>query len=126
MAPPDRRGHAVTSELNLFGDAERIVDLDPEITNGALKLRMPQQQLDRSQIAGLAIDLGGLRASHRMRAVGRAIEPGILNPDVNNPRVLPRREVWLPATAAGEQTGNRYVPLLLPAASLGWRIVSAR
>jgi class 3 adenylate cyclase len=51
-------------------DAGDIVDLDPEIPDGALDLRVSEKQLDRSQIAGLAVDLRCLRAAHRMRAVG--------------------------------------------------------
>ena len=58
MAPPDRRGHAVKSEFDLLGDAERVVDLDPEIANGAFQLGVTEQKLHRPQIAGLAIDLG--------------------------------------------------------------------
>ena len=56
------------SELDLLRDAERIVDLDPEIANGALQLRVAEQQLLRSQVAGLPVNLGRLRAAQRMRA----------------------------------------------------------
>ena len=46
--PTGRRGRGSQSEFNLLGDAESVINLDPEITDGALQLRMPQQQLDRS------------------------------------------------------------------------------
>jgi hypothetical protein len=35
------------SELDLFRDAERIVDLDAEVANGAFQLCVPEEQLDR-------------------------------------------------------------------------------
>ena len=35
-----------------------------------------EKQLNRSQIAGLAVDLRRLGAAHRMRAVGAAVHPG--------------------------------------------------
>jgi hypothetical protein len=36
------------SELDLLRDGERIVDLDPEIANGALQLGVAEQQLHSS------------------------------------------------------------------------------
>ncbi len=44
------------SELDLLRQAQRIVDFDPEVTDGALNLRKYEKQLDRSQVAGLAVD----------------------------------------------------------------------
>ena len=40
--------------LGLLGDLQRVVDLDAEVSDGALKLRVPQQ-LDRSEILGPAV-----------------------------------------------------------------------
>jgi hypothetical protein len=45
------------SELDLLRQGKGIIDLDPEIPDGALDLRVSEKQLDRSQIAGLAVDL---------------------------------------------------------------------
>jgi hypothetical protein len=57
VAPPT--GEATQqSEFDLLGNAESVIDLDPEVADGGLQLRMPQQQLDRSQVAGFSIDLG--------------------------------------------------------------------
>src|SRR3954449_274083 len=64
---------------------------------------MPQQQLDRSQIAGFSIDLGRLRPAHRVGAVGRAVEPCALNPGLHDPCVLTGREVRLHSKAAREK-----------------------
>ena len=38
-----------------------------------------------------------------MGTVSRTVEPGTLDPEVYDPRILARREVRLPATTAGEQ-----------------------
>ena len=37
--------------LSLLGDLERVVDLDPEASDGALKFAMTEEKLDGSQIA---------------------------------------------------------------------------
>ena len=50
-------------ELDLLRQAQRIVDLDPEIADRTLDLGMSEKQLDRSQIAGLAVDLRRLGAT---------------------------------------------------------------
>ena len=44
-------------KFDLLGDAERIINLDPEIPHGALQLCVAKQQLHRSQIAGLLVNL---------------------------------------------------------------------
>ena len=44
---PEVRRIAVCARLkfDLFQDAERVINLDPEITHGALQLRVAKQQL---------------------------------------------------------------------------------
>jgi len=66
---------AVTSELDLLGEGEGVLDLDAEIRDGALDLGVDEQKLDGAQIAGALVDLGRLGAPERMRAVARGIEP---------------------------------------------------
>lgn len=44
------------SDVDLFCFREHVVDLDAEISNGALDLSMFQQELHSSQVAGSAID----------------------------------------------------------------------
>jgi len=96
----------LSSQLNLLGNAERVVDLDPEVTNRAFELRMPEQQLNRSQVARLLVDLGGLRSPHRMRAVGGAVEPGTLDPGMDDPRILPGRDDPPRPEAAREEVSS--------------------
>jgi hypothetical protein len=52
----DRDADYFSSQLDLLGNAERVVDLDAEVADGALELRMPEEQLDvdGSQVAGLS------------------------------------------------------------------------
>jgi hypothetical protein len=90
-----------------------FIDLDAEIANRAFELRMPKQQLNCSQIAGLFVYLGRLRSPHRMRAVGRAVEPGTLDPGMDDPRILTGREVRLRPEAAREEV------LSIPGLDLG-------
>ena len=48
----------LSSQLDLFGDAERVVDLDPKIADCAFELGMTEEKLNRPQIARLLVDLG--------------------------------------------------------------------
>jgi hypothetical protein len=41
------------SDVDLFGNGKCVVDLDPEIANRALNLRVAQQKLNRSKISRL-------------------------------------------------------------------------
>ena len=80
-----------SSEFHLFGNAERVLDLDREIADRAFQLRVAEQKLNRSQVPRLLIDLRRLRPPHRMRAVGGAIEPDTGDPSMDDSRILPRR-----------------------------------
>ena len=40
--PTARQGREVSSEFNLFRDAERVLDLDPEIADRAFQLRVAE------------------------------------------------------------------------------------
>jgi S-(hydroxymethyl)glutathione synthase len=43
--------------------------LNSKISDGALQLRMAEEELHSAQVASLTIDLGSLRAPHRVRAI---------------------------------------------------------
>ena len=51
-------------ELNLFSQIQGVVHLNPEISDGAFQLRVTEEELHCAQVAGLAIDLCGLRTPH--------------------------------------------------------------
>lgn len=56
-------------ELNLFSHIQGVVHLNPEIADGAFQLGMTEEKLDCTQVTDLTINLGRLRAAHRVRAV---------------------------------------------------------
>jgi hypothetical protein len=102
----DRDADYFRSQLDLLGNAERVIDLDAEITNRAFELRVPEEQLDGSQVACLLVDLRRLRPPHRVRAVGGAVKSGALDPGMDDPRILPGREVRLCPEAAREEVAS--------------------
>jgi hypothetical protein len=44
------------SDVKLFRYSDGVIDLDTEVSDGALNLGVPQQELDRPQIARPSID----------------------------------------------------------------------
>jgi hypothetical protein len=57
------------SEINLFGYIRGVVYLNSEISDGAFQLGVTEEKLDGTQVTSLPINLGSLRAAHRVRAV---------------------------------------------------------
>jgi hypothetical protein len=76
----------------LLGYRQSIINLDTKIANRALDLGMAKEQLDGPQIAGAAIDHGGLGPPQGMRAEQARIETDAAYPVANKPRILPGRE----------------------------------
>ena len=60
----------VASDVELLGNIESVIEFDAEVSDGAFHLGMSEQQLDRPEIAGLAIDQGSLGAPQGVRAIG--------------------------------------------------------
>jgi hypothetical protein len=56
--------------LSLLSHLQSVVDLDSQVSNRALELGMPKQQLHCSEILRSTIDQGGLGAAQRVRAIG--------------------------------------------------------
>ena len=50
--------------LGLFGNLQRVVDLDPKVSDGAFKFRMAEQELNGPKIPGPAIDQSRLGSPH--------------------------------------------------------------
>jgi hypothetical protein len=106
FARPRRR--LFSSQLDLLGNAERVADFDAEVADSALELRMPEEQLDGSQVARLLVDLRRLRPTHRMRAVGGAVQPSGLDPSMDDPCILrPLGKVTLGRGKSGWAEGPR-------------------
>jgi hypothetical protein len=53
----------------LLGDFQRIVDLDPEIPDGAFEFGMAEKELNSTEILGPPVDQRRFSASQRMRAI---------------------------------------------------------
>ncbi len=63
------------SDINLLGDRERIIDLDTKVSDSALDLRMPEQQLDCAQITSAPVDQSSLGSTQGMSSVSVGIQP---------------------------------------------------
>jgi hypothetical protein len=50
-------------DVDLLRDFDVVIDLDAEVANGALDLRVREQELDRPQISGPPIGQSWLRAT---------------------------------------------------------------
>lgn len=74
--------------IDPFRQGQRIVQVDPKIANSAVHLGMPEQKLNSAQVACLLVNLGNLRASHRMGAIGARFKPDRENPVAHDPRIL--------------------------------------
>src|SRR5204863_9355512 len=60
--------------FRLFGHFECVIDLDAEVSNGALELRMTEQELHCTQILRATIDQRGFRASRCMGSIRGGVE----------------------------------------------------
>ena len=67
--PSAERARLPPSNLGALGEGKGILDLDAEVTDRRLDLRVPEQDLHGSQVACLLVDDRGLRPPQRMRTV---------------------------------------------------------
>src|SRR5206468_10575608 len=67
----------------LLADLQRIVDLDTEMPHSTFEFRVPEQQLNGSEISGPPIDHRSFRTSHRMCAVCRCVQTDRIDPRPN-------------------------------------------
>ena len=102
-----------TSDVNLLRNGQSVVDLNAEIPNGALDLPMAQQELDRAQISGPAVDERCLGSPQRMRPEEARVQADSGNPLGYQPRVLSGRHGGARATAAGKEELPGFLPAAL-------------
>lgn len=57
------------SVINPFCYAQRVVELNPQISDGAINFCLAKQKLNNTQVACLAINFRHLCSAHRMGAV---------------------------------------------------------
>ena len=96
--------------FRLFGHLECVIDPDAEVSNGALELRMTEQELHCTQILRAAIDQRGFRASQCMGSIRGGVEADLPHPPADDPRVLPCRQM-----RRGMQAARKQVVLRAPA-----------
>ena len=51
-----------SSDLDLFCDFKRIIDLNAEVSHRTLQFRMAEQKLDRAQVLGFPVDERRIRS----------------------------------------------------------------
>jgi hypothetical protein len=61
------------SDIYLFGNSERVINLDAEVSDGAFYLRMAEKQLNRPEISGPPVYQCRLGSPQRMCAKQRRI-----------------------------------------------------
>jgi hypothetical protein len=83
--------------------SRRVIDLNAQISDGALDLCVAEQELDGPKIAGAPIDQRRLRSSERMSAEKLRFKSDSSNPFRDKPRVLACRHAAALVAAAREQ-----------------------
>ena len=61
-------------EVDTLVDCECVLQLEAEVADGAVHLRVAEEQLDRAQVASLLVDLRGLRPPYGVCAVGARLQ----------------------------------------------------
>ena len=87
------RSSAAWLQLRAFSQREGILDVDTEVADRALDLRVAQQDLHGAQVSRLLVDDGSLRSAERMRAVILAAQSDPRDPLVNKTGILPGADV---------------------------------
>ena len=89
--------------IRLKAALAELLNVDTEVSNGALNLGVAEEDLDCSQIAGRLVDDRRLGSAQRMRAVFLGMQSNADDPLAHEPCVLPRahmRHLIVPARAA--------------------------
>jgi hypothetical protein len=90
------------SDINLFCYRQGIINLDAEISDGALDLGVTEQDLHRPKIAGAPVNKRCLSSPKRMGPKEVWIQPDVGNPLRNEPSILPGGHAPFRATPPGK------------------------
>jgi hypothetical protein len=93
---------AQCSDLGLFRDFQRVVDLYAEVSYRAFELSVPEKQLNRPDILCASVDQRRFCPAHRMCSIRIRIETDFRDLVIDDSRVLPRAKVRRFADAARE------------------------
>ena len=91
------------SDVDFLGDFDSVVNLDPEISDGALDLGVAEQQLNGSKIAGSPINQGRLRSAQRVRSELQRIEADARDPFADEAGILAGCQAAVRAASTCEQ-----------------------
>lgn len=80
-------------DFSLLRDLKRVINLDPEVSDSAFQLAMSEQELNGAQVLRSLVDQRGLSPAHRVSTVDGRVESYSANPLMNDPSVLPRRNM---------------------------------
>lgn len=81
---------------------ERVVNLNPKVSDSALQLAVSKEELDRPKVLGPAVDQSRLGPPHGVRPIAGAIQSDFAYPAVNDSGVLAGRKVWRGSRSARE------------------------
>ena len=84
---------AKRSDVDLLGDAQRVIEFDAEVSDRAVHFGVTKQELNGSEISGLPVDQRRFRPPYGMCSIPAWIEPDRRYPVMNKTRVLSRRDV---------------------------------
>jgi hypothetical protein len=99
-----------SSDVDLLGDGERIIELDAEVPDRALHLGVPEEELNCPEISGSPIDQRRLGAPERVGAEQRRVEADAGDPPRQQASILAGREAAPIPAAAMEQKVAETLP----------------
>ena len=79
--------------LRPLRECERVLDVNAQVPDGALDLRMAEQDLHGAQVARLLVDNGSLGSAQRVRPVVLTAQSNPSYPLVNEAGILPGADV---------------------------------
>jgi len=95
------------SDFCLLRNLQGVVDLNTEVTHGALELCVPKKKLHSSQVFRPPIYQCRLRPAHRVSPIGIAIQPNGRHPAVYDACILARGKMGGLMEAAGKEVVTR-------------------
>ena len=98
------------SDVNLFGDFKRIIDLYSKVPDGALDFGVPKKQLNSAQVAGALVDHCCLGPSQRVRSKEARVKTGTGNPFGDQTSILTSRQTTIRSPATSKQEAAWLLP----------------
>jgi hypothetical protein len=90
-------------QLNLLSNPEGVIYLDAKVAHRAFELCVAKQYPDSSDIARLLVNLRCLCSPHGVGAIGAGLQPDGSHPSMDDPSILPCRQMLRGFPAAWEK-----------------------